>query len=120
MDRISGMGMGWHRCGWDRMGIGQDGTTYSYYDENDLYDPRDFLDYFVDICSYDFRPDPSYENNPLIATGAQIGPYPTEFPKGEEKYAIAGRREKKASFPIPDHQETVLLRKELMFRPAYG
>jgi len=96
------------------------GNTYSYHDENDLYDPRDFLDYFVDICSYDFRPDISYENNPLTATGAQIGPYPTEFPKGKEYYAIAGRREEKASFPIPDHQETVLLRKELMFRPAYG
>ena len=96
------------------------GTTYIYRDENDRYDPRSFLEYFVDICNFDFRPDYNYPDNPLTATHAQIGPYPSTILEGEEYYYIPGRREEKASFPIPGHREKVLLRQELMFRPAYG
>ena len=97
-----------------------DGTTYIYRDENDRYDPNKFLEYFVDICNFDFRPDDNYPDNPLTSTHAQIGPYPSTIPEGEEYYYIPGRREEKASFPIPGHREKVLLRQELMFRPAYG
>ena len=96
------------------------GTTYIYRDENDRYDPTKFLEYFVDICNFDFRPDNNYPDNPLTATHAQIGPYPSRILQGEEYYYIPGRREEKASFPIPGHEEKVLLRQELMFRPAYG
>ena len=109
-------GNGTYGSGWK---VVVNGTTFKY-PADDLYDPKEFLDYFVDIYNYDFRPDNKYPNNPLTSTGAQIGPYPAKMPRGEAYYSIPGRREEKASFPIPNHNATIKMRQEFMFRPAYG
>ena len=86
---------------------------------DETLDARNFTDYFVDIYNFYFRPDVNYPNNPLTSTGTQIGPYPSVINEGEEYYFIPGRREEKATFPIPKDGNSVQLRQELMFRPAY-
>ena len=78
--------------------------------------PSDFLDLFVDVENYDYRPKPNTE---LTSSEIQIGPYASEWSTGD-RYVIPGRREDKASFPIPSHRAKVAARDALMFQPAYG
>merc|ERR1712080_361608 len=54
----------------------------------------------------------------LTTTGKQIGPYPAVY-KNNEKYAIAGRKEQKASYPIPPNDSTVAMRDSLIFQSAF-
>ena len=78
--------------------------------------PSDFLDLFVDVENYDYRPKPNTE---LTSSETQIGPYASMWSTGD-RYVIPGRREEKASFPIPSHRAKVAARDALMFQPAYG
>ena len=75
----------------------------------------DLPDMLVDVNSYDFRPK---INSILTSTAKQIGPYPAEY-KNNEKYEIAGRKERLASFPIPPNESIVHPRDCLMFQPAF-
>ena len=77
--------------------------------------PSDFLDLFVDVDNYDYRPKPNTE---LTSTDAQIGPYPSQWSTGD-RYVIPGRREDRASHPIPRHRAKVEVRDALIFQPAY-
>ena len=77
--------------------------------------PLDFLDLFVDVDNYDFRPKPNTE---LTSSETQIGPYPSQWSTGD-RYVIPGRREGKASYPIPSHRAKVQARDALMFQPAF-
>jgi len=77
--------------------------------------PLDFLDLFVDVDNHDFRPKPNTE---LTSSETQIGPYPSQWSTGD-RYVIPGRREGKASYPIPSHRAKVQARDALMFQPAF-
>ena len=72
-------------------------------------------DMLVDVDNHDFRPKP---DSSLTSTGKQIGPYPAIF-KNNEKYSIAGRKEAKASYPIPPNESEVKMRDCLIFQPAF-
>ena len=72
-------------------------------------------DMLVDVNNFDFRPK---VNSILTTTGKQIGPYQSQY-KNNGKYAIAGRKENIASFPIPPNDSTVVRRDSLMFQNAF-
>ena len=72
-------------------------------------------DMLVDVDNHDFRPKP---DSSLTSTGKQIGPYPATF-NNNEKYAIVGRKEAKASYPIPPNESEVDTRDCLIFQPAF-
>ena len=71
-------------------------------------------DMLVDVDNHDFRLHLSEPDSSLTSTGKQIGPYPANF-KNNEKYAIVGRKEAKASYPIPPNESEVDTRDCLIF-----
>ena len=126
IDMISTESSPWGR--WEMSGI----KANNYYGNNsyaggDVYDgsvvldgevitpEADLPDMLVDVDNHDFRPKP---DSSLTSTGKQIGPYPAIF-KNNEKYAIAGRKEAKASYPIPPNEGEVEMRDCLIFQPAF-
>ena len=92
--------------GWDGSWV-LNGTT--------LFPENDIPDLLMDVEDYDFRPK---HDTLLTSTGVQIGPYPAAYSKNT-KYSIAGRKEEKASHPIPSHENTVAMKDALIFQVAY-
>ena len=126
IDMISTESAPWGR--WEASGI----KANNYYGNNsyaggDVYDgsvvldqkvikpDADLPDMLVDVDNHDFRPKP---DSTLTSTGKQIGPYPAIY-KNNEKYAIAGKKEKIASYPIPPNESEVDMRDCLIFQPAF-
>ena len=95
---------------------GGDGYDGSWVLNGTTVQPPDDLSYLLmNADDHDFRPRPG---NVLTSTGVQIGPYAAAY-SGKPKYSIAGRKEWKASYPIPHHQWRVERKDALMFQPAY-
>jgi len=95
---------------------GGDGYDGSWVLDGATVDPPVKLSYqLMNANDHDFRPKPG---TVLTSTGTQIGPYATAY-SSETKYLIAGRKEWKASHPIPHDKWSVPLKDALMFQPAY-
>ena len=75
----------------------------------------DLSNLLVDVESHDFRPKPG---SILTSTGKQIGPFKSEWSNGDH-YRMAGRKEYKATRPIPKHESTGAMRDSLIFHLAY-
>jgi len=96
---------------------GGDGYDGSWVLNGETVIPEaDLPDLLMDADNYDFRPRPE---SVLVSTGVQIGPYPAAYSDAIKEYIIAGRKEEKASFPIPPHNGEVKMRDALIFQPAF-
>ena len=75
----------------------------------------DLPDLLMDVDDHDFRPKPG---NVLTQNGIQIGPYEAAYSKAR-KYSIPGRKEMKATHPIPHHDSNGTMKDALIFQSAY-
>ena len=80
-----------------------------------VYPTEDLPDLLMDVNDYDFRPKPG---NVLTQNDVTIGPYDVAYSKNRI-YNIPGRKEMKASHPIPSLSSNIPMKDALMFRPAY-
>ena len=87
----------------------------SFYHKPTSFPEIDLPDLLMSVDDFDFRPKP---DTVLTSEGYQIGPYPAAYSNAKQ-YAIAGRKEETASFPIPRDNAIVQMRDALIFQPAF-
>jgi len=102
-------GDNYYKAGGSRSGIWVlDGTRLSGKSSSYLHES------LVDPGNSDFRPKQGSDLD-----NKKIGPYQSKYDSGTGQYLIPGRKEVKASYPIPDDKSKVKGRDCLIFRPAY-
>ena len=98
---------------WNGDDGGPDGSWV--LDGHVVFPTEDLPNLLMDVTDHDFRPKPG---NVLTQNDVTIGPYSVAYSENR-KYNIPGRKEMKASYPIPSHNSNIPKKDALMFRPAY-